>query len=145
MAQEYLQSSVLPLMLSFDGGTSWKQLVCVTNYTDNMSVGNTETETLNCGTLQGAGSPKFDFAGEAVADYNPGSTLVSRKDLETAMLAGTTIKARLANPGTGSVGWLYYKQGDVLVISVNGKVSPNDLSKFDFSLKGQGTPSIVAP
>jgi len=140
---QYLQSSVLPLELSFDNGSSWKQLVCVTNYNDNMSVGNTETETLNCGTLQGAGSPKFDFSGEAVADYNPASTLVSRKDLETVMLSLTPILARLQYPGTGSVGWLYYKQGTVLVTAVNGKASPNDLSKFDFTLKGQGTPDIV--
>lgn len=142
---QYLQSSVLPLELSFDGGSNWKQLVCVTNYNDPMSVGNTETETLNCGTLQGSGSPKFEFSGEAVADYNPASTLVSRKDLETAMLAGTTLKARIRYPTTGSAGSLYYKQGDVLVISVNGKTAPNDISKFDFNLKGQGTPVIVAP
>ena len=145
MAQTYLQSSQMPLELSFNGGTIWKQLVCVASLNDNMSVGNTETETLNCGTLQGIGSPKFDFSGEAVADFTPGSTLVSRKDLETAMLASQTLKARLQYPGTGSAGATYYKSGDVLVTAVNGKESPNDLIKFDFTIKGVGIPIIVAP
>lgn len=140
-----LQSSNLPIQLSFDGGATFKDLVCTTNYSSDLSLGTTETETLTCGTLIGVGAPKFDFTGEAVTDLEPLASQVSLVDMETQLLAGTKIIARIASPSSGSAGALYFKQGYVYVTKAALKASPNDLIKFDFELKGVGIPDIVAP
>jgi hypothetical protein len=142
-----VQSSANPLELSFDGGTTWKTLVCVTNYNRNLSSTLTETETLNCGTLQGSGAPKFDFSGEAVTDISPSASQVSQEDLELAILnqyngVGVPVQARTRWPATGSVSSLLYMKGAVKVESVNQKNAPNDLVKFDFSIKGTGIPEL---
>lgn len=139
----YVQSSANPLELSFDGGTTWKTLVCITNYNRNLAATVTETDTLNCGTLQGVGSPKFDFSGEAVTDITPTATQVSQEDLEGVLLTSTTILARHRYPSTGSISSLLYLKGSVIVESVNQKNAPNDLIKFDFSLKGTGLPELA--
>lgn len=143
----YVNSAANPLQLSFDGGVTWKDLVCVTNYNRGLSATLTETDTLNCGTLQGSGSPKFDFSGEAVTDVDPSPTQVSQEDLEAAILtqatSGTVIWARTRWPSTGSVSSLLYLQGKVKIESVNQKNAPNDYVKFDFSLKGDGIPTLT--
>jgi hypothetical protein len=141
-----VNSSANPLELSFDGGVTWKTLVCVTNYGRNLGATLTETETLNCGTLQGAGSIKFDFSGEAVTNIDPLPTQVSQEELEAQLLTqatGILALARTRWPSSGSVSSLLYLQGEVYVESVNQKNAPNDLVKFDFSLKGNGVPSLT--
>jgi len=139
----YVQSSANPLELSFDGGNTWKTLVCITNYNRNLGATLTETETLSCGTLQGSGTPKFDFSGEAVTDIDPASNQVSQEDLEAVILTGGTILGRTRWPSTGSVSSLLYLKGSLKVESVNQKNAPNDLVKFDFSLKGTGLPELA--
>jgi len=139
----YVNAADNPLELSFDGGTTWKMLVCATNWTRNLSATLTETETLNCGTLQGVGAPKFDFSGEAVTDIAPDASQVSQEDLEALILTGGTILGRVRWPSTGSVSSLLYLKGSLKVESVNQKNSANDLVKFDFSLKGTGLPQLA--
>lgn len=136
-----ISSKLMPLELSFDGGTSWKTLVCVSDYTGNLSQSTTETETLTCGTLVSQGAVKFDFSGSAVADLDPAAGLVSMEDLENCILASTEIKARQQYNVSGSVGQYYYKEGTVIVESVNNKQTAADFVKFDFSLKGTGLPT----
>lgn len=139
----YVQSSANPLELSFDGGTTWKVLVCPTNLNRNLAATLTETDTITCGTLQGAGSPKFDFSGEAVTDIDPGATQCSQEELEGALLTSTPILGRMRYPSTGSISSLLYIRGTVMVESVGQKNQANDLVKFDFSLKGTGIPTIA--
>lgn len=138
-----IQSKDLPLELSFDNGVTWKELICLTNYTSNLSATTTDTETLTCGRLVSPGTPAFDFSGEAVCDLEPAAGQVSLRDLETVLLAQTTILARQQYNTNGSIGSLYYKRGEVVVESANNKPTPNDYVKFDFSLKGTGLPVIV--
>lgn len=140
---ERLQSSVVPLQISDDSGVTWKDLICVTNYTNPLSRSKNETETLNCGVLTGSGPVKFDFSGEGVCDVTPGATQVSLDDLRTWLLADTVLQARITNPSTGSVGTKIFLQGEVTVEKADVKASPSDLIKFDFALKGQGNPTNV--
>ncbi len=139
-----VMSTENPLELSFDGGTTWKVLICPTNFTRNLAATLTETDTITCGTLQGVGTPKFDFSGEAVTDIDPGTTQCSQEDLDNAVIAGTLLQARLRWPSTGSISSLLYLKGNVYVESVGQKNTANDLVKFDFSIKGTGVP-IVTP
>lgn len=139
----YVQSSANPLELSFDNGSTWKVLVCPTNWTRNLAATLTETDTITCGTLQGAGTPKFDFSGEAVTDIDPGALQCSQEDLEGVLLTSTPILARVRYPSSGSISSLLYLRGSVYVESVGQKNQANDLIKFDFSLKGTGVPTLA--
>lgn len=145
----YQQSSNFPIMLSFDGGATFKELVCVIDYTAPLTLSTTDTDTLSCGRLVGVGAVAFDFNGEGVTDLEPDADQVSLVDLESQIIAHATgagpIIARVAYPGSGSSGALYFKQGYVFVVTATKKASANDLIKFDFELKGQGIPDIIAP
>lgn len=132
----------IPVQLSFDGGTTWKDLVCLTNYNSPLTNSLTETETF-CGKEVGEGIPALDFSGEAVSELEPLTTQVSQGDLELAMLAKVRPLARTAYPTTGSVGNLMKRQSSVVVESVTPKGTAGDVLKFDFSLKGVGTPTIT--
>lgn len=138
-----VQANQNPLELSFDGGTTWKILVCPTNWTRNLNATLTETDTLTCGTLQGVGAPKFDFSGEAVTDIDPSATQCSQEDLENALLSSSLIMGRVRYPSTGSISSLLYLRGSLYVEKVGQKNQANDLVKFDFSLKGNGLPTLA--
>lgn len=139
----YVQASANPLELSFDNGVTWKVLVCPTNVTRNLAATLTETDTLTCGTLQGAGAPKFDFSGEAVTDIDPGALQCSQEDLEGVLLTSTPILGRVRYPSSGSISSLLFLKGTLMVESVSQKNQANDLVKFDFSLKGTGLPTLA--
>lgn len=137
-----VQSTNIPIQLSFDNGVTWKDLVCLTNYNAPLSSSINETETF-CGTEIGEGVAKLDFSGEAVSDLEPLATQVSMGDLETAKLAGVRPLARMVWPGTGSIGNLMRRQTQVMIESVSPKGSTAQVLMFDFSLKGVGTPTIT--
>lgn len=137
---EYVQSVNVPLQVSFDNGVTWKDVVCLVNYNDNLAVPTNDTDTF-CGRLTGTGNPALDFTGECVHDIEPLSTQVSWDELSDALLAGTTFKARKVYPKSGSVGSIIYLQSDAIVESIGGKQTSNDYVKFDFSIKGQGIPT----
>lgn len=138
----YVQSVDAPIQISFDGGTTWKTLVCLTNYSAPLAMPTNETDTF-CGKLVGTGNAALDFSGEAVNDVAPNVNQVSFEDLAAYVISGDVLKARVAVPGTGSVGTQIFLQTDILVESVTHKGTANDYIKFDFSLKGQGLPSLT--
>lgn len=132
----------IPIQLSFDNGVTWKDLVCLTNYSSPLTNPLNETPTF-CGKEVGEGIPALDFTGEAVSELEPDSMQVSQGDLELAMMAGTRPLARTVTPTTGSVGNLMRRESRVVVESVTPKGAADDVLKFDFSLKGVGTPTIT--
>lgn len=144
MARTTVQSVVIPVQLSFDEGVTWKDLVCLTDYSSPLNNSLNETESF-CGKQIGQGNPSMDFSGNAICDLEPGAAEVSLTDLETAMMAKQVILGRVVYPGTGSVGNLLYRKSELVVESTTFKAATNDLIKFEFSLKGQGIPEVVAP
>lgn len=132
----------IPIQLSFDNGETWKDLVCLTNYSAPLTNPLNETETF-CGKEVGEGIPALDFTGEAVSELEPLSTQVSQGDLELAMIAKERPLARTVSPITGSIGNLMRRESRVVVESVTPKGAANDVYKFDFSLKGVGVPTIT--
>ena len=143
MARTTVQSVNVPIQLSFDNGTTWKNLVCLTNTTSPLANSLNAQESY-CGNFQGQGIPTMDFSGEAICDFTPGATEVSLHDLESAMLASQVLIARQVYPGTGSVGNLLFRKSEVVVESTSLKGATNQLLMFDFSLKGQGIPVVTA-
>jgi len=144
MARTTVSSVQVPVQLSFDEGVTWKDLVCLTNYTNPLANSLNAQESF-CGVFQGQGIPGMDFSGEAICDLEPNPAEVSMQDLDSAMMASQVIRGRVVYPGTGSVGNLLYRHTELVIESVTLKGSTNSLLMFDFSLKGQGTPTVVAP
>jgi hypothetical protein len=142
MARTTVSSVSVPVQLSFDDGLTWKDLVCLTNYSNPLANSLNAQESF-CGVFQGQGVPSMDFSGEAICDLTPNPTEVSMQDLDSAMLAQQILLARVVYPGTGSVGTLLYRKSEVVVENVTLKGSTNALLMFDFSLKGQGTPTVT--
>lgn len=134
-------SVLVPIQLSFDNGTTWKDLVCLTNYSSPLTNDLNETLTF-CGKEVGEGIPALDFSGEAVSKMPALVNQVSQGDLEEAMMGKVRPLARIVYPTTGSAGSTMRRESQVVVESVTPKGAANDVLKFDFSLKGVGTPTI---
>jgi hypothetical protein len=133
----------IPIQLSFDDGVTWKDLVCLTNYSAPLTNPLNETNTF-CGKEIGEGVPALDFTGEGVSKIEePLVNQVSQGELEIAMMAGQRPLARTVLPGTGSIGSLMRRESRVVIESVTPKGAADDVYKFDFSLKGVGIPTIT--
>lgn len=140
-----ITSKDLPFQLSFDGGSNYKDLVCVKTKTVAITKNTTENET-DCGTFNGRGPMKFAPSGSAVCETQYISTQCSWQDLATAMKNDTLIKFKCQNPYSGSTGNNLYITGDCYVTSLtlNG-ASSSDLVQFDYALTGEGEPVVIEP
>lgn len=135
-----VQSKVIPIQLSFDSGSTWRDLVCITNMSAPLAKSINEVESY-CGTHNGQGQPKLDFTGEAVCDLVPDPDQISYDEAADLVIDDTIFLARVANPLTGSVGSLLYLETEAIFESVTYKGSANQVVLFDFSIKGQGVPT----
>jgi hypothetical protein len=133
-----LQSTNYPLELSFDGGSTWHTLVCLTQFNIPLSKAANVTETF-CGPEVGLGSGTFNPTGTAVCETEPTSTQVTYKRLLTAWDAEELIQFRLQALGTGSIGNHFYLRGSCYVTDLDLTLQTAQTIQFNWTLTGTGT------
>lgn len=140
-----ITSKDLLIQLSFDNGSNYKDLVCLKSKSVPITRNTTENET-DCGIFSGTGPMKFNPSGTAVCETQYISTQCSWQDLATAMKNGTNLLFRCQNPYSGSTGNNLYIAGTVIVtaLTLNGS-SSSELVQFDYTLTGQGEPTVIEP
>lgn len=138
-----IQSSLVPIELSFDSGATWQLLVCLTQYNIPLERATNVVETF-CGTEVGLGTLTFNPTGTAVNKTDLESNQVTYTRLLTAMEAGETIMFRVQYPGTGSIGSQFYLKGSVLVTSLDLQFQVGQLVQFAWTLTGTGSIDIIA-
>lgn len=141
-----IASELVPLLLSEDGGTTWKMLVCLESYDAPTDSQITQTNTF-CGIAAANGPIKFGPKGSAVCEANPtNSTMVTYNKLMQWQVANEVIMYKVEYPATGgSAGVNFYQSGNCTVSALDLKFATADVVKFDFTLTGQGVPIINAP
>lgn len=139
-----LQSIDSPIELSFDAGITWKELVCMSNYTLPTTLSTTVTETF-CGPQTGVGSQTFNPTGTAMCQ-NYGlltNTQVTYGELLALQTARTQFLYRAQAPGTGSTGRDYYQSGSVYCTSLTLTAQVGSVLNFSFTLSGSGALDIT--
>lgn len=137
-----LQSVNYPIELSFNGGSTWQTLVCLTDYSVPLSKTANVTETF-CGPQTGLGSGTFNPTGTAVAETNPTSNQVTYQRLLTAWEAGEVIRFRVQAPTTGSIGSYFYLSGQCYVTDLELTFTAGETVQFTFTLTGTGSIDIT--
>lgn len=137
-----LQSTNYPLELSFNGGSTWQTLVCLTQYNIPLSKAANVTETF-CGQEVGLGSGTFNPTGTAVCETAPNSNQVTYKRLLTAWDAEELILFRVQAPGSGSVGNYFYLSGNCYVTDLDLQFQTAQTVQFTFTLTGSGNVDIT--
>lgn len=137
-----IQSSLVPIELSFDSGSTWQTLVCLTQYNLPLETATNQVETF-CGTETGLGSQTFNPTGTAVHELTPLPTQVSYTRMLTAWSNKELIQFRSQYPGTGSIGSQFYHRGSAYVTSLSPSFQVGQVVQFDWTLTGTGTLDIT--
>lgn len=139
-----IQAKSMPLEISFDGGVTYKTLICLIDLQMALSTPLEEDDTY-CGPKVGQGPIKFNPSGNVVIETNPDSDECSFDELLERMASGTSVHFRLQNPLSGSTGRGFYLAGEALVNELTPQGTANGLEKCSFAMTGTGTLTTTKP
>lgn len=142
MATTTLQSNLVPIALSSDSGSTYKNVVCKKGWTLNHDTGTTKEET-DCGTLVGVGSNDWSFDFEGVMNTTPASTELSAEDILGFASAQTLLLIKAQYPTSGSPGTDLYAQGQGYITNLKISNTVGSLMQFTFTFSGTGTLDIT--
>lgn len=140
MAVTTLQSNLVPLNVSADGGSTYKAVVCKKSWSFNGDSSSSEEQT-DCGTLLGLGSTTWGFDIEGVINTTPGASEVSAETMFGYWNSQTALKVKLDYPA--SAGTDLYAVGDCYLTSFKIQNTVGNLMTFTGSLKGTGALDIT--
>ena len=126
------------------GGTSYKQLVCLSSSSVNTTADSTQDKT-NCGIFTAIADASMSIDFSAVCETAPTGSQVSYSSLLTAMIAKTAISVKVANPvvAGSSVGAAYYHQFLGYITSLKLDQTSTDFIKFSGTIASSGTLDIT--
>jgi len=139
-----IQGSLQNIEIDVAGGSSYKNLVCLSSSSVNTTV-DTSTDKTNCGILTSPSDASMSIDFDAVCEVSPSIAQVSYNSLLTAMTNKTLVSVRVQNPAvTGaSVGVAYYHQFSAYITSLTLTQSSTELIKFSGSIASTGTLDIT--
>jgi len=127
-----VQSSSVPLNISFDGGVTYKALVCLENYSVETTTSTTTDDTF-CGRFVGLGPLGTQITGTGVCESVPLTTQVTQKDLRSAQNAGTLLYFQANYPTPGSAGGQISNNASGYCTATGEQMAANNLVKFTFT------------
>lgn len=138
MAVTRISAELMPPQFSSDGGTTYKTLVCVTDWSLNGNTSTNDTDTF-CGRFTSTGVASATGSANAVANTTP--TALSEVSLEDAFgwwVNKTALKFRAQYPATGSPGTDFYAQGDAVItnVTVTGTAGQDVQFSLDWAING---------
>lgn len=134
-----IQGELAPIMVSSDGGITWKAIVCLETASVPLVTTVNEVET-NCGVAVGLGAIKFNPTGSAVCEASPTVAQVTYKDMVGWQGAKTLIMFKVEYPGSGGTyGQNVALSGTCYVTNTNLTTQVGQVIKFTFTLSGTGT------
>lgn len=140
-----IQGSLQNVEIDVAGGSSYKNLVCLSTSSVNTSM-DTSTSQTNCGVLTSPSEASMSIDFDAVCEVAPSVAQVSYGSLLTAMVNKTLISVRVQNPTVSgaSTGAAYYHQFSGYVTALTISQSTTDFIKFNGTISSTGTLDITA-
>jgi hypothetical protein len=135
-----IQGSLQNVEIDVTGsGTSYKNLVCVSNSSVATTV-DTSTDQTNCGVLTAPGQPSMAVDFDAVCEAEPTVSQVSYNSLLTAMNNKTLIGVKVISPSVGSlaIGEAYTHIFDGYITSLTLTQASGEFIKFSGSISSTG-------
>lgn len=133
-----IQSSSVSLQVSVDGGVTYKDLVCLENYSIESTTTTTTDDTF-CGRFVGTGPIATQITGTGVTDAAPLTTQISQKILRAAQTASTLVYVRANYPTVGSTGGVISDNASGYVTAVGEQLAAGALVKFTFTILINGS------
>lgn len=84
-------------------GTTWKQLICITDWNFDLDAALTEEDTF-CGSSTGVGIPKGKGSANFVAEFAPSGSQVSAEDVVNWVNSRQALSFRVQYPTSGTPG-----------------------------------------
>lgn len=133
-----IQGELAPLLLSADGGVTFKTLVCLETYNVPLATQVNEVDT-NCGVAIGLGPVKFTPSGSAVCEAAPVAGQVTYHDMVNWQVTKQSLVFKSEYPGTGGqYGTNIALSGNCFVTATDVTLQTGQVIKFTFTLSGQG-------
>lgn len=129
-----IQGSSQNVEIDVTGGTSYKNLVCLSTSSANLSMDTSTTQT-NCGVLTSPGITSMTIDFDAVCEASPTVGQVSYSDLQSAMVNQTLIAVAYSNTG-----YVHEFHGYVTALSISQ--STTDFIKFNGTISSTGNITI---
>jgi hypothetical protein len=126
--------------VSFDGGTTYLELVCETGGGIDITSSPKSTPT-KCGTKTAAGVPEWSIPIEGIVETAPAGTEASYEQLLGAIIAGTALKVKLRSPNPA--GTDFYHAGDCVITDLKLSLPAEDYASFTGTLSGNSTLDIT--
>jgi hypothetical protein len=142
MATTTLQSNLVPIAISTDSGSTYKNIVCKKGWTFNHDTPVSEENT-DCGSLVGLGANKWSFDVEGIMNTTPASTELSAEDLLSIANAQTLVAIRAQYPTSGSPGTDLYVQGSAYITNLKITNAVGSLMSFTATVSGTGALDIA--
>lgn len=143
MATTTVQSNLVPIAVSTDSGSTYKNVVCKKSWNFNHETSTTSEET-DCGTLTGIGSNTWSFDVEGVMNTTPASTELSAEDLLSIAHNQTNVLVRAQYPTSGTPGTDIYIQGSAYITNFRVVNTVGNLMTFTATITGTGVLDITA-
>lgn len=138
--------SLQDLEISFDGGGTFKTLVCTRTVSVSVS-SESSKEVTNCGPITTIGDAEFTFDFDAICEVSPSVSQCTYGDLLEAKVNKTVVVVRYSSPVvTGSsTGAAYHHECDAYItdLTLNGGAGENFVN-FSGTIESTGTVDIVA-
>jgi hypothetical protein len=134
-----INAKIQNIDIDVTGGSSFKTLVCLQNFSVNTQAKVT-TEDTNCAQFSATGIPSMSISFNAICTTDPSGTEVTYNSLLQAVSNSSLINARVQNPTvTGaSVGTVYYHQFYGYVSDVKLDQATGDVIKFSGTINSTG-------
>lgn len=134
------------LEISFDGGSTFKTLVCTRTVSVSVS-SESSKEVTNCGPITTIGDAEFTFDFDAICEVSPTVSQCTYGDLLSAKVNKTLIVVKYASPvvSGSSTGAAYYHEADAYVteLTLNGGAQENFVN-FSGTIESTGDVDITA-
>jgi hypothetical protein len=143
MAQILGQNQELQINLTDPTGLAgtWKNLVCMRNFTVNTELPTTSEET-NCGTKTAVGNVTVTVDFDAICETAPTvASQISYEEMLTAINSKTLVSVKVSSPGAGDA---YYHQFSAFITSLSLSQEAGAYISFTGTLTSDGTMDINA-
>lgn len=136
-----IQSKSIPLLVSLDGGVTYKTVVCKTASNLNGTTATTSEDT-DCGSFKAQGSADWNVDFTGVVNTSPNTaTEISTAQLLAAWVNGVLVYIKFQT-GNG-LGNQIYAQGQGYISDFSMGLSIGALASFSMTIQGDGLLDIT--
>lgn len=135
MAVTLISAETMPPQFSSDSGVTWKTLVCIEDWSLDLSTPTTENDTF-CGKITGLGVPGGTGSANAVFSTTPAAGEASGEDVLGWFISKTNLQFRALTPSPAGTDFYLSAQANITGYTLTGAAT--DVVKVSVTWTLQG-------